>query len=137
MASIVIKGNWRVSSNDVVYHTRDKEFYLLHEYWDDSSVVLGAQPFTISNNTEGIKKSTVHNYFNDDVEEQLIYVGEYNELFTFWKECAINAMQGFQESGGKVGIAADFLQKETARLSFKMADAMLREYMERLVQEKS
>lgn len=134
MAYITIKGNFTVSSDDVVYHIGDKKFYTLYEYWDDGSLVIGAVPFTTSNNIDETNIAVVHTYYHNKVEDQLIYVGKHDELIKFWKECAINAMQGFQESGGKVGITADLLQGETAKLSFKMADAMLREYMERLVE---
>ena len=50
---------------------------------------------------------------------------------TFYQECAISAMQGFQEAGGKVGILADLLPEEVAKKSFDFADAMLKEYKTR------
>ena len=45
----------------------------------------------------------------------------------------MSAMQGYQESGGKIGLTADLFHKETAKMSFQMADAMLEEYMNRLI----
>ena len=50
----------------------------------------------------------------------------------FYKNCAITAMQGIQESGTKLSLGADIFMKETAKLAFKMADAMLDELHEKL-----
>lgn len=43
----------------------------------------------------------------------------------FYLSCAISALQGLQESGGKLSIAADLMPKKTAKLAFEIADAML------------
>lgn len=51
----------------------------------------------------------------------------------FWREAAISAMQGIQESGWKfLGTFADIDTNDTANLAFNMADAMLEEYHRRL-----
>lgn len=51
----------------------------------------------------------------------------------FWRETAISAMQGIQESGWKfLGTFADIDTNDTANLAFNMADAMLEEYHRRL-----
>ena len=50
---------------------------------------------------------------------------------TFYQECAISAMQGFQEAGGKIGILADILPEKKKKKSFDFADAMLNEYKNR------
>lgn len=49
----------------------------------------------------------------------------------FYQECAISAMQGFQEAGGKLGVLADMLPEEVAKRAFDFADAMLKEYKTR------
>lgn len=49
----------------------------------------------------------------------------------FYQQCAIAAMQGLQESGSKLSLLADLAVEETAKLSFDMADAMLKEYIKR------
>lgn len=53
----------------------------------------------------------------------------------FYLQCSIAAMQGLQESGKKISLVSDLFPKETAKLSFKIADAMLNEYRERLVEK--
>lgn len=51
----------------------------------------------------------------------------------FWREAAVSAMQGIQESGWKfLGTFADIDTNDTASLAFNMADAMLEEYHRRL-----
>ncbi len=50
----------------------------------------------------------------------------------FYKNAAIAAMQGIQESGTKLSLGADIFVKETAKIAFKMADAMLDELHEKL-----
>lgn len=54
-----------------------------------------------------------------------------NEL-EFYQQCAIAAMQGIQEIGGKFGILADAAPKEVAKLAFNFADAMWEEYNKRI-----
>ena len=53
----------------------------------------------------------------------------------FYKQAAIAAMQGIQESGMKLSPVADIFVKETAKLAFNMADAMLGELHKRLDKE--
>jgi hypothetical protein len=51
----------------------------------------------------------------------------------FWRDAAISAMQGIQESGWKLlGAFADIDKADTANIAFDMADAMLEEYHKRL-----
>ena len=51
----------------------------------------------------------------------------------FWREAAVSAMQGIQESGWKfLGTFADIDTNDTASLAFNMAYAMLEEYHRRL-----
>ena len=53
-------------------------------------------------------------------------------LDEFYRQAAIAAMQGLQESGLKsLEIAFDDLPKELAKRSFDIADAMVAEYLER------
>lgn len=49
---------------------------------------------------------------------------------TFIQQCAIEAMQGIQESG-KIGIAFDIVPAELAKLSFDIAESMWSEYEKR------
>ena len=58
------------------------------------------------------------------------FINEYD--IEFYKQTAIAAMQGLQESGTKLSTAADIFVKETAKLAFNMADAMLEELHRRL-----
>lgn len=53
----------------------------------------------------------------------------------FYLQCTIAAMQGLQESGKKISLVSDLFPKETAKMAFKIADAMLNEYRERLVEK--
>lgn len=46
----------------------------------------------------------------------------------FYLQCAIAAMQGMQETGKKISIMSDMFPNQTAKLAFRMADAMLDEY---------
>ena len=50
---------------------------------------------------------------------------------TFYQQCAISAMQGLQEGGHMIGIAADIFADELAKRSFDIAEAMVREYLRR------
>lgn len=64
---------------------------------------------------EGCKR-----YFLNDSEKQ------------FYMNCAISAMQGIQENNLKIGsVVAEICLKETAKLAFDMADAMLNEFHNR------
>lgn len=51
-----------------------------------------------------------------------------NEEKKFYIQCAISAMQGMQEGGSNISLISDLFPKETAKMAFKMADAMLDEY---------
>jgi hypothetical protein len=53
----------------------------------------------------------------------------------FYLQCAISAMQGLQESGKKISLVSDLFPKETAKMAFKIADAMLNEYRDRFVEK--
>jgi len=52
------------------------------------------------------------------------------EKRTFIKQCAIEAMQGVQESG-KFGIALEVIPAELAKISFDIAESMWDEYEKR------
>lgn len=52
----------------------------------------------------------------------------------FYKQCAIAAMQGIQESGTKLGLVVDLIPNELAEKAFHIADAMLVEYKKRINQ---
>lgn len=45
----------------------------------------------------------------------------------FYLNAALYAMQGMQESGGKLGVLAELVPGEVAEHAFKFADAMLKE----------
>lgn len=49
----------------------------------------------------------------------------------FYLNTAIAAMQGIQENGSKLSIAADLMPKETAKIAFDIADAMVKELKNR------
>lgn len=50
----------------------------------------------------------------------------------FWMQAALYAMQGIQEAGHYVGIAADFEPSLLAKKSFDIADAMVKELEKRI-----
>ena len=54
------------------------------------------------------------------------------EELEFYKNAAIAAMQGYQESAKEVAILADIDHSITAKAAFNMADAMLDEYRKRV-----
>ena len=54
----------------------------------------------------------------------------------FYKNCAIAAMQGIQESGSKIGLAMDFIPEELSKKAFDIADHMLTELHLRLSEKK-
>jgi len=60
------------------------------------------------------KKSTARNITKEEKE--------------FYIQCAIAAMQGLQEAGKRISLVSDLFPKETAKMAFRMADAMLEEY---------
>ena len=49
----------------------------------------------------------------------------------FWQNAALYAMQGIQETGHYVGLAADLAPQVLAEKSFNIADAMLEEMRKR------
>lgn len=129
MVLIYTKNNFSSGHNSVVYDLNEKTFIILKNF--TGKEFLTGIPFKISNNFQ-IPDSPV-TYKDGESYGNLVYIGEYDELLKFWKACAVEAMQGYQETGEKVGLVADLLPKETATLSFKMADSMLYRYMLRLV----
>jgi hypothetical protein len=49
----------------------------------------------------------------------------------FYQECAISALQGIMEMGGKLGVIAELLPEKVAEHAFDFADHMLEEYRKR------
>lgn len=54
------------------------------------------------------------------------------EELEFYRNAAIAAMQGYQESVKEVAILADIDHSAAAKAAFNMADAMLEEYRKRI-----
>lgn len=129
MTKIIVKNNSIAGRNSVVYDSDGKRFIILKELPVECG--LTAVPFRISNNWR--KPDDAVTYKDGEKHDNLVYVGEYESLAEFWKTCALEAMQGYQETGEKAGIVFDILPKETASMSFKMADAMLERYMLRMI----
>lgn len=52
-------------------------------------------------------------------------------LDDFYLQTAISALQGLQESGTKLSLAADAVPSKAAMAAFRIADAMVRELVRR------
>lgn len=52
----------------------------------------------------------------------------------FYLQTAISALQGLQESGEEISIAADLLPSKAALMAFRIADAMMEELLKRDIQ---
>lgn len=126
---IYIRNNFTAGHDSVVYDDNEKSFFILKSLAGKEG--LTGIPFKITNNYQ--KPDKMVTYKLGEGYDNLIFVGDYDELVSFWKSCASEAMQGYQETGEKAGIVFDILPKETASMSFKMADAMLERYMKRLI----
>jgi len=53
----------------------------------------------------------------------------------FYDNAAISAMQGIQESGLKLSVAADLMPNELAKLAFNIANAMVIERRKRIMND--